>query len=154
MTATNHAITGALIGLSIGNPAVAIPLAFISHFALDAIPHYDQAEQDMAKRLGSKQFIYEQLILGAGLCLSLVIALAITHPRHWLVASVCAFAATSPDLFWIPRFVHVKRTGKDLLPSNWFLRFHHWIQWKTGPQLWWVEAAWYGIFGGILITRL
>ena len=40
MTATNHALTGAAIGFIVGVPAIAIPLALISHFVLDAIPHF------------------------------------------------------------------------------------------------------------------
>ena len=38
MTATNHALTGAIIGLVIGEPVLAIALAFASHFICDALP--------------------------------------------------------------------------------------------------------------------
>ncbi len=40
MTGFNHAVTGALIAGAVGNPFLAIPLAFASHFVLDAIPHF------------------------------------------------------------------------------------------------------------------
>jgi hypothetical protein len=141
MTATNHALTGALLGFTISNPAIAIPVAFISHFALDAIPHYDPPGDELT-RIGSKRFRNE-LVLHAVLCVLLVVSLALTHPRHWLTAAVCAFAAASPDLFWIPKYMTV--TSKNKLPpnSNLFWRFHHAIQWWTGPQLLGLELVWF-----------
>ena len=39
MTGTNHALSGAVIATFLPAP-VAIPVAFMSHFVLDAIPHF------------------------------------------------------------------------------------------------------------------
>lgn len=41
MTATAHALVGGSIAASISNPALAFPLASISHPILDMIPHWD-----------------------------------------------------------------------------------------------------------------
>lgn len=41
MTATGHALIGTVIAAKVGNPALAIPLAFASHFLADALPHWD-----------------------------------------------------------------------------------------------------------------
>ncbi len=41
MTATSHAILGALIAAKITNPYLAVPLALASHIVGDAIPHWD-----------------------------------------------------------------------------------------------------------------
>jgi hypothetical protein len=41
MTATGHALIGTVIAAKFGNPALAIPIAFASHFAADALPHWD-----------------------------------------------------------------------------------------------------------------
>lgn len=41
MTATGHAVIGAVIAAKIGNPALAIPIAIASHIAADAFPHWD-----------------------------------------------------------------------------------------------------------------
>jgi hypothetical protein len=41
MTATAHALVSAAIAASIPNPAISISLAFVSHFVMDAIPHWD-----------------------------------------------------------------------------------------------------------------
>lgn len=41
MTATAHALVSAAIAKTIPNPYLAIPLAIISHFIMDAVPHWD-----------------------------------------------------------------------------------------------------------------
>lgn len=41
MTATAHALVAAAIARAIPNPYLSIPLAFGSHFIMDAIPHWD-----------------------------------------------------------------------------------------------------------------
>ena len=80
MTAPNHALTGALIGLTISNPALALPLAFLSHLVCDAIPHYDPAERNVAKLFASRRFVYG-LWLQATICGVLVLCLAVARPR-------------------------------------------------------------------------
>ncbi len=49
MTATGHAVIGTLIAAKIGNPAFAIPLAFVSHMAADAFPHWDSGTNERTK---------------------------------------------------------------------------------------------------------
>ncbi len=41
MTATAHALVAGAIARAIPNPAIAVPLAFASHFIMDCIPHWD-----------------------------------------------------------------------------------------------------------------
>jgi len=41
MTATGHAMIGTAIAVSISNPVIGLPLAFLSHIAADAFPHWD-----------------------------------------------------------------------------------------------------------------
>lgn len=141
MTAINHALTGATIGLIVANPVAAPLLAFVSHFVCDAIPHYDQPGNS-EERIKSKRFFLEQIVGGALLCFLLVVALSVTQPRHWLLAAICAFLAASPDLFWIPRWLQTRKTGRDSGPQGWFLRLHHDVQWLTGPKFIWLEAVW------------
>lgn len=151
MMALNHAVTGAIIGLSVDEPALALPLAFVSHFALDAIPHYDPPKPDGDVALfRSKKFVYEQLVLNGALCILLVICLAVAKPQQWFVAAVCAFLATSPDLMWLPKFQVARRTGKVEQPNNPIARFHSRIQWLTNPKLIWLELVWLAVTGAIL----
>lgn len=139
MTATNHALTGAAIALIIGQPLIALPAALLSHFVCDALPHFDSSlpSDDW---LASRNFKI-LLVVDAWLCVILVAVLAIFQPQHWLLAAVCAFLATSPDLLWINRFWRVK-TNRPWQP-NLFSRFAAKIQWFTAPIGAVVEATWF-----------
>ena len=138
MTAINHALTGALIGLVVGQPAVAIPAALVSHFVCDALPHYDS--EPKGARVGQPYF-RRYLLTEAVLCLLLVIILVSVRPVHWQLAVACAFVAASPDLFWINRYraISQHRAWKP----NAFLRFTDRIQWFAQPIGGVVEVAWF-----------
>jgi len=139
------------------DPWLAMPIAFLSHFVCDAIPHYDPAIPDGPKRLQSKEFIGVQLVAGSILCFLLVAILTVTKPHRWITAVICAFLAASPDLFWAPRFFRTLRTHKDNREDylrNPFLRIHSLLQWKTAPKLWVIEAIWFVTFSSIVATRL
>src|SRR6185312_15169785 len=96
MRAINHALTGSLIGLIIGEPAIAVPAAVASHFILDAIPHYDEVpakptlkmKEQWLRTAKFRRLLYADALL----CLGLVALLAARAPAHWLLASICAFA--------------------------------------------------------------
>jgi hypothetical protein len=154
VTAPNHALTGALIGLTVSNPALALPLAFLSHFVLDALPHYDPPKTSNADLFRTRRFVLEFIVMGAGLCFALVLLLAVVRPAHWILAAVCAFVATVPDLLWLPRFLSARRTGKDTIPQQAFFQFHDRIQRHTSPRLLWFEIVWSIVSGAILLTRL
>lgn len=49
MTATGHAIIGTVIAAKIGNPSLALPLAFGSHIVADVIPHWDEGTKGKEK---------------------------------------------------------------------------------------------------------
>lgn len=51
MTATAHALIGASIASKVINPAIGIPLAIISHFAADLVPHWDAGTNHKQKSL-------------------------------------------------------------------------------------------------------
>ena len=139
MTATNHALTGAIVGLVVGEPGLAIPLAFVSHFVCDALPHFGSQDTNEI-RIASKGF-RNYLIVDASLCIILVIALAITQPKNWLLAAICAFLAASPDFGWINKFRQA-RSGKKWHPS-FFSKFAGGIQWFQRPIGAVVEVVWF-----------
>jgi hypothetical protein len=138
MTATNHALTGAVIGLAVGQPLIALPVAFLSHFVCDALPHYASADPP-EKVLKTGRF-RDYLIVEATLCALIVLILAITRPDNWLLASFCAFLAASPDFFWINRYMKT-RAGLTWRP-NLFSRLALGIQWFAKPIGAAFEAAW------------
>ena len=139
MRATNHALTGAIIGLTIGEPLIALPAALVSHFVCDVIPHHGSQENNTAG-LRSKLF-RNTLYADAVLCLVLVLVLALRHPRHWLLAAVCAFLAASPDLLFVDRYwkaIH----HQPWKPSA-FVKWTMDIQWFQRPIGAVVEVAWF-----------
>lgn len=139
MRAINHALTGALIGLVVREPAVAIPAALVSHVICDMIPHHGSQSTDN-KALRSKLFL-NTLFLDALLCFSLVILLFMQQPGGWLLAVVCAFVAASPDFLFINRFLLAK-AHKSWRPTR-LVKFLCDIQWFQRPLGAVVEIAWF-----------
>jgi hypothetical protein len=139
MRAINHALTGATIGVLIGEPLIAVPLAFVSHYICDMIPHYGTAIAE-EKELNSVQFRV-LLFLDFCLCVLLVVILALYKPQFWILAAVCAFVATSPDLFSINRYRSARR-GTTSKPGS-YIKFAHGIQWFERPIGAVVEVAWF-----------
>ncbi len=138
MTATNHALTGAAIGLVVGQPWLAIPLAFVSHFICDAIPHF-KVNTKNNKHLKTKWF-QNYLITEFLICVLIVALLAYYQPYNWLLAALCAFFAASPDLFSIRQY-RQSRTNKKWQPTV-YGKFATNIQWFERPIGAVVEVAW------------
>lgn len=139
MRAINHALTGAIIGLTVGEPLVAVPAALASHYVLDVIPHHGE-DGDKLKWLRSGRF-ESLLVIDALLCLGLVLALAFNHPLNWLLAAVCAFVAAAPDFLSINRYIKA-REGKKWTGS-WYTVWAGKIQWFERPIGAVVELAWF-----------
>jgi hypothetical protein len=150
--AINHALTGSLIGLLVGEPAVAVPLAVVSHFVLDAIPHYDGLPDARPTLKAKKQWVSTRtfrvlLCADALLCIALVVILAAREPNHWLLASICAFAAASPDFLSINFFRH-SISRKPWQPGL-YMKFVSFMQWFQRPIGAVVEVAWF--IGAIIL---
>jgi hypothetical protein len=139
MRAINHALSGAAIGLVVGEPAVAVPLAFVSHYICDIIPHYG-ADLPDKEELNSRSFRV-LLLADVCLCVLLVLVLALQRPQHWLLAAICAFVAASPDLFSINLFWNA-RHGKPIQPNR-YQRYAHGIQRFEKPIGAVVEVTWF-----------
>lgn len=153
MRAINHALTGSVIGLTVSNPVVAIPLAFASHFVCDAIPHYGSSDLSNAA-LASRRFAV-LLAVDALLCLSLVLILGTARPFNWSLAAVCAFIASLPDFAFLPGYLRVKQ-GKTFLSNkaSLFVSFAKNIQWFERPIGAVVEVVWFLAGVSIVITYL
>jgi hypothetical protein len=153
MRAVNHAITGAIIGLVVSDPLVAVPVSVLSHYIMDAIPHHGEAVKTMSdknKWIRSNRFrnlIYADAIL----CAILVLILALTRPFHWVLAAVCAFGAAAPDLLSINHYQKALEHKK--WKSGWYTTFAGKIQWFERPIGALVEVAWF-IAAVIVITPL
>jgi hypothetical protein len=129
MTGLNHVLTGAAIGLAIQQPILVVPLAILSHFILDVIPHFDHE----VYRHGSKYFI-RIMALDTSVSVSSIIALMIFFPAHAWVIALGAFFAILPDLLWPIHYA----TGRK---KHWYFTFHSMIQWFERPPGLLVEAC-------------
>lgn len=135
MTGTNHALTGALIATAVGNPVVAIPLAFGSHFVLDALPHFGE-DLDKRSSLSRKVWIIDGVCLVIGLVILLI-------TQNWL-AAIGALAAISPDFVWIYKYIVEEKRGK--LPpkeKRGLNKFHSQIQRYESKKGIYFEIIWF-----------
>ncbi len=137
-------------------PALALPLAFASHFVLDAIPHYNPPgvvaqkfegfSKNWSKKLASKNFLPIFVVDMTLFVFILLIFpwLAPTGVSPWTVF-FSALLAASPD-FIGGRFLAYKILGikhKNSTNKSTFTRFHIWIQWMERPWGLAVEAVWF-----------
>lgn len=135
MTATNHALTGALIGLTITSPLIAIPVALLSHLLCDLIPHFGMGDEPVK----TKGFRY-YLLAEALLCFTVVVVLIASGVSGWPLAALCAFIATTPDFLSINKFrtlqarKHYKAGGVKQFLTD--------IQWFERPSGAIVEIVW------------
>lgn len=119
MLATNHALSGALIGAVLPLP-IAIPVAFASHFVLDALPHYGILPEHRNTSTRYKLIVFSDTFI------ALSIAAVAAVLQKWNM-EITGWVAYSPDALWVAwYFAH----GRDLhlKPNNAFMRFHISIQ--------------------------
>ena len=89
-----HLLLGALIGKEVNNPYLAIPLAFLSHYFLDLLPHIEYPIENITKKQWSKSFPdFIKVFLDIFLGLLLIFLFSKNHP----IIYVCAFFAILPD---------------------------------------------------------
>jgi hypothetical protein len=142
MTATNHALAGALIAIAIKEPLPAIILAFIAHFILDAIPHLGFGKSPLIRNLNPKFFKVLKLDVLLAAILLIVVPLLLKDKIVVWLTFTCMFACMSPDLVWGWRFLNELKE-KKVRPKNWFSKFHSWIQWSETPDGRYIEVVWF-----------
>lgn len=125
MTGLNHALTGSAIALVVKRPLLAIPLAFLSHFFIDMVPHWGNTSFYTP---GSPEFPY--ILAADGLLVVISLVIICYYARRdqiWLILT-CAFLAMLPDAFWA-----LGRSDNLPSPIVWFDTFHKNIQWCEKP---------------------
>ncbi len=128
MTLTTHAVVGAAIAAAMPNhPVLGIVLAFASHFALDAIPHWDYHLRSMAEDEANPlkndmkfgwDFVIDLFKIGFDFLLGLVLGYLI---GGWWLGLAGGLAGQLPDFL---QFVYFKFRRP---PITWLQRFHVWI---------------------------
>ena len=149
MTATSHATIGALIATAVQQPALALPLAFLSHFVADAVPHYGiPGHAGFGATLkhwsGKAVGIADPILL---ICF-FVLLLYLGVPLYIFLA---ALLACSPDLEWLFAFLIYELRGKKA-PRSFLASFHIRIQWCEKPWGYAVEAL-VIVFGAVLLIN-
>ena len=133
MLETPHVAIGAAIATKFPNPFIAIPLAFLSHFVMEKVPHWNPHIVTETKKYGAptKQSIMIIVIdVVAALVLGTFIASrALPDTKHAAVIMAASFASVLPDLIESPYFF-LKMRSKFL--KSW-LTFQKSLQVDTTP---------------------
>lgn len=149
MTATNHVVAGVLIGTALHNPLLAIPVAVVSHYVLDCIPHFDYPST--GKGYFSLKYAIG-LATDSAIAAAVLVSLIILQPAHYWLLVVCGVAAASPDLMWLYYHIYKKSQGRENWPR--LVKLHSNIQKITTPKLWPTELLWFLVTGSLVISRL
>lgn len=146
MTGTNHGMTGAVIAVAVRQPYLALPLAFLSHFACDALPHFGmESSQTFKKRFN--------LVLTADFLTALLTMAVIgsLYPGQALTIWGSMILAASPDLMWLYHYGYVERYLRRPVRLGVLGRLHTWLQWsQTLPGLAY-EVIWFALMAALLI---
>jgi ABC-type spermidine/putrescine transport system permease subunit II len=131
-----HAAVGATIAVKIPNPLIAIPLAFLSHFLLDFVPHWNPSLYTETKKLGQPSQKSNIIVL-IDVALSLILGFFLAF-RFWpntqkmMVILLACSAAVAPDViegfyFYLGvktkflkkliKFQHEHQTNINLIPG-------------------------------------
>lgn len=133
MLETPHVAVGAAIASKIPNPFIAIPLAFLSHFVLEGVPHWNPHIVSETKKYGSPTSKSTAIIAidvtFALLTGSLIAWRALPNTNHAITIMAASFASVLPDLIEFPYFF-MKARNKFLI---FWLGFQKSLQVDTTP---------------------
>lgn len=131
MVLASHILAGAVVAVKIQNPAIGLPLAFLSHFLLDALPHSEYSIKGLAEP-GSKNFprsagkVLVDFSLGLGLAV-----FAAPSDINFLYLAGAIILAVLPDFFQLLTFLN----------TRWLRKFNRWhcdvVHIKPKPQKVW-----------------
>lgn len=144
MTATAHALIGASIATTITNPYTGIPLAILSHFMADLIPHWDAGTNRRKKTIMRLRFESAADVL-LGFALAFLIFGGKTNPTYLFTMII---AAQLPDWIEAP----ASKFGIEVAPFTWARWLGHKLQ--SRMQLPWGAVTQIVIVGIIVLWAL
>ena len=129
MLETPHALVGAALAVKIGNPLLSIPLAFLSHFVLEKVPHWNPHLNKETEKYGKPTRETTMIVIAdSSLALILGSSIAFSQPNTTMIIGtlLSSFAAVLPDLMEAPYFFLKARKSE-------FIR--KWIKFQKGMQV-------------------
>ncbi len=120
MTATAHALIGASIAAKVTNPILAIPIAIISHFVADFIPHWD-AGTNHRQKTKSRLRLEATLDVVLGFAAAFLIFGRVVDPTYLFIMII---AAQLPDWIEAPSWMF----GLNVPPFSWMNWASHNLQ--------------------------
>lgn len=149
MTATNHAITAANLAL-VTRQWWVLPIALLSHFVLDTLPHYGEPT------IEAKDKRFKTVLAVDAIAFTMVFWLVVlTAGKYAPLAIASMFLAVLPDTVWAYRLYREKKEGK-IPKRNFITDFHAKIQWGERPWGWVMEVSWFSamllIYGYLVVT--
>ena len=152
---THAVVGGAIASLFPSHPLLAVIGGFASHFAIDAIPHWDYQLRSITVGMGadnrrlelSRALLLDLICIGVDACagLALAIWLFATSTSAWVVA-LGAVAGMMPDPL---QFVHSVHPREPLVSLQ---RFHGWIH--SNRKLAWRLGVSSQIVFGVAVSAL
>lgn len=123
MTTSNHLLVGTLIALTVKEPILVIPLALLSHFALDMLPHFGNTKTGLTATQIFRRYLSFEIfgIIGLVLLLS-------TGIYGFNLITLAAVVTVLPDLEWPVRYAFFEARGK-IPPATISSKYHKKIQW-------------------------
>jgi hypothetical protein len=161
MTLATHGVVGSLVAQSLAwNPFLAIPIAFLSHFVLDAIPHWDYQLHSVSGDYNDSMtwkfsygvsFISDCLKVGIdfiiGVGLSLVAFKILGQELSW-VGWLGLLVAVSPDFF---HFIYSHFPNKAINLLQRFHKFFHSKRRIEGSPVFGISLQGLLIFGFVVV---
>jgi len=138
MMATPHMVAGAAIGRVLRRPWLAYPIAFVSHFLLDTVPHLDSHAL-----FGVKHGAPTPLEAAAGIADFLVGAvvvslLAVRQPLRRVMLGGALFGVLIDLVEYVPPFGPWFQHWSG---AAWLTGFHHRVQHNLTPADWLLGAG-------------
>ena len=157
MILSTHAVVGgAIASLFPSHRALVIAGGFASHFAIDAVPHWDYPLRSITVGKGAdnrrlklnRAVLIDLICIGVDACVGLALAIWLFATPAWWVIALGAIAGMVPDPL---QFVHSIYPREPLVMLQ---RFHSWIHsrrklaWKLGVSSQFAFAASVAVVAG------
>lgn len=133
MWMTPHTLVGITIVSRIENPMISLPMAFLSHYVMDFIPHWTQSPSFKGKE---GLFLYLDFVIGLTCGIFFACQNPIFSDQFWLII-IGAALANLPDAIQIPRLIKYGNLKENFKKKNWYFvmnKFHHLVDQDLSPK--------------------